>query len=112
MATQADVSYGSHLTPTIRGVDVTRLVDQIDAALRAKGTPGRAVHEKADLKSELEHYGTSVPAIRSVAQDVASQHPELSHDDLVGPAGRCGWRRTTNDAWSRSNPRRSPTTPC
>ncbi len=84
MATQADVSYGSHLTPTIRGVDVTRLVDQIDAALRAKGTPGRAVHEKAYLKSELEHYGTSVPAIRSVAQDVASQHPELSHDDLVG----------------------------
>jgi 3-methyladenine DNA glycosylase AlkD len=60
-----------------------RLVDQIDAALRARGAPGRAEHERAYLKSELTHYGTSVPAIRSVAKAVASQHPGLGHDDLV-----------------------------
>ena len=62
-----------------------RLVDQIDTALRTRGEPGRAVHEKSYLKSALEHYGTSVPAIRSVAKAVASQHPGLGHDDLVMP---------------------------
>jgi len=62
----------------------TRHIDQIDAALRARGSPGRAEHEKTYLKSELEHYGTGVPAIRSVAREVASQHHGLSHDDLLG----------------------------
>jgi 3-methyladenine DNA glycosylase AlkD len=61
----------------------TRLVEQIDAALRTRGSPGRAEHERAYLKSQLEHYGTSVPAIRSVAKAVASRHPDLSHDDLL-----------------------------
>ena len=60
-----------------------RLADQINTALRARDAPGRAEHEKAYLKSELNHYGTSVPAIRSVAGAVAAQHPGLSHDDLV-----------------------------
>ena len=59
------------------------LVEQIDSSLRIRGTPGRAEHEKAYLKSELEHYGTSVPAIRSVAKEAASHHRELSHDDLL-----------------------------
>jgi 3-methyladenine DNA glycosylase AlkD len=59
------------------------LVEQIDSSLRIRGTPGRAEHERAYLKSELEHYGTSVPAVRSVAKGVASHHPELSHDDLL-----------------------------
>ena len=60
-----------------------QLIDQIDTALRAAGTPGRAEREKAYLKSGLEHYGTRVPAIRSAAKAAASQHPDLSHDDLV-----------------------------
>ena len=60
-----------------------QLAEQIDAALRAMGAPGRAEHERAYLKSELTHYGTSVPAIRSVAKAVAAQHPGLSHGDLV-----------------------------
>lgn len=56
---------------------------EIDAALRAAGTSERAEHEKAYLKSQLDHYGTSVPQIRSVAKRVAGQHPALSHDVLV-----------------------------
>ena len=60
-----------------------RLITQIDTALRARGAPERAAHEKAYLKSGLEHYGTSVPAIRSVAKDVASQHRDLSRDGLL-----------------------------
>jgi 3-methyladenine DNA glycosylase AlkD len=62
---------------------VDRLVEPIDMALRARGTPERAEHEKAYLRSELEHYGTSVPAIRSVAKEVSSHHPGLSHGDLL-----------------------------
>lgn len=60
-----------------------RVVDQIDTALRARGVPGRAERERAYLKSQLTHYGTSLPAIRSVTKAVAAQHPGLSHDDLV-----------------------------
>jgi 3-methyladenine DNA glycosylase AlkD len=60
------------------------LIDQIDAALRAHGVPARAEHEKAYLKSTLEHYGTSVPAIRSVAKAIASQHPAVTRGDLLG----------------------------
>lgn len=59
----------------------------MDAALRAHATPGRAEHEKAYLKSELEHYGTSVPAIRSVAKAVASRYPDLGHGGLLALVG-------------------------
>jgi 3-methyladenine DNA glycosylase AlkD len=60
-----------------------RLIGQIDAALRARGAPERAEHERAYLKSALEHYGASVPAIRAVAKEVASQHPDLTRDELL-----------------------------
>jgi 3-methyladenine DNA glycosylase AlkD len=65
------------------GAGQARLIGQIDTALRTQGTPERAEHERAYLKSELEHYGTTVPAIRSVARKVASQHPDLTHDELL-----------------------------
>jgi 3-methyladenine DNA glycosylase AlkD len=68
-------------------MDASLLADQIDTALRTRATPGRAERERAYLKSELEHYGTSVPAIRSVAKAAASQHPALSHDDLLALVG-------------------------
>lgn len=68
-------------------MDASRLADQIDVALRARGTPDRAEREKAYLKSESGHYGVSVPDIRSVARAVASQHPGLSRDDLLALVG-------------------------
>ena len=64
-------------------MDVRRLVGDIDSELRLRGTPERAQHEKAYLKSTREHYGTSVPAIRSIAKSVRHQHPGIEHDDLV-----------------------------
>lgn len=67
----------------IRRVDTSQLADQIGAALRERGTPGRAERERAYLKSDLEHYGTTMPAIRSVARAAATQHRDLSHDDLL-----------------------------
>lgn len=64
-------------------MDVQRLVGEIDTELRSRQTPERAEHEKAYLKSSREHYGTSVPAIRSIAKAVGRQHPGIEHDDLV-----------------------------
>lgn len=64
-------------------MDVGQLVAEIDAELRSLGTPERAEHEKTYLKSELAHYGTTVPSIRSVAKAVRRDNPELGHDDLV-----------------------------
>ena len=43
--------------------DVGQLVDRIDAALRRPGTPARAKQEKAYLKNELAHYGTTVAVL-------------------------------------------------
>jgi 3-methyladenine DNA glycosylase AlkD len=59
------------------------LADLVDADLRAAGDPERAEKERAYLKSDLEHYGASVPAIRRVATRLKAAHPELDHDELV-----------------------------
>lgn len=64
-------------------VDIDALAEAIDAELQAGGAPERAEKEKAYLKSELRHYGTSVPAIRAVAKATTRQHPDLTHDELV-----------------------------
>jgi len=64
-------------------IDFEALAEAVDAQLEAGGTPERAEKEKAYLKSDLRHYGTSVPAIRAVAKATARQHPELTHDELV-----------------------------
>ncbi len=62
--------------------DPSSLAAQIDAGLRARARPERAAGEKAYLKSSLEHYGTSMPAIRSVVLEVVGRG-RLAHDDLV-----------------------------
>lgn len=69
-----------------RPVDLGGLADAVDAELRARATPGRAAHERAYLKSGLDHYGTGVPAVRAVAKDVSRRHPALSHGDLASLA--------------------------
>jgi 3-methyladenine DNA glycosylase AlkD len=62
---------------------VADIVTEIDGELRTRGTPERAEQEKRYLKSELEHYGVTVPAIRSLAKTVRKEHPQLDHDDFV-----------------------------
>ena len=46
------------------------LVTQIESELRAAGKPERAEQEKRYLTSELEHFGTSVPATRKVVKAI------------------------------------------
>lgn len=48
--------------------------------------PERAEKERAYLKSELTHYGTSVPATRAVVKGVLADHAALDHDGLVATA--------------------------
>jgi 3-methyladenine DNA glycosylase AlkD len=77
-------------------VNVEQLSRDIDADLQARRTPDRAVHEKAYLKSDLYHYGTSVPAIRAVAKEVASRNPTLRHDELIALVGSL-WASGTHE---------------
>jgi len=56
----------------------------LERTLRGLGTPGRAVSEKAYLKSDLEFAGTGVPAIRSVITSWRRAQAGLTHDDLAG----------------------------
>jgi 3-methyladenine DNA glycosylase AlkD len=60
------------------------------------GTADRAAHEKAYLKSSMEHYGASVPAMRRVAGSLVPVKPGPSHDELVGLAGAL-WSSTVFD---------------
>jgi 3-methyladenine DNA glycosylase AlkD len=64
-------------------MDVNSIVDEIDAELRSHAVPGRAEKERAYLKSALEHYGVSLPAIRGVAKRVLRVHRALGHDELL-----------------------------
>ncbi len=64
-------------------MDVGEVVDAVDDELRARATPGRAEQERRYLKSALDHYGTGVPAIRAVAQDLVRRHRDLSPEQLL-----------------------------
>jgi 3-methyladenine DNA glycosylase AlkD len=66
----------------VPGGPTTGLATEIDAALRERARPERAEAEKAYLKSTLEHYGTSMPAIRAAVRSVVG-NASLGHDDVV-----------------------------
>jgi 3-methyladenine DNA glycosylase AlkD len=61
----------------------TALATRVGEELQAVGSEERAKHEKRYLKSDLRHFGASVPAIRKVARRVARDHPDLSRRDLI-----------------------------
>lgn len=72
------------LTPrALEGFDPVRASGQITTDLSLLGRPERAVSERAYLKSDLEHFGTAVPDIRSVAKGFLKGHPQLTHDQLL-----------------------------
>jgi 3-methyladenine DNA glycosylase AlkD len=61
----------------------TDAITQIVAELRAAGDSKRAAQEKRYLKSELAHYGTSLPAIRKVVTAFARRRPGFARTDVV-----------------------------
>jgi 3-methyladenine DNA glycosylase AlkD len=73
-----------------------RLAEQIEAELRAVGTPARAIQEKRYLKSDLVHLGTTVPALRKIVVAFRRAHPELGHDEVVALAREL-WRKPIHE---------------
>jgi 3-methyladenine DNA glycosylase AlkD len=59
------------------------LATVIERQLVGLGTPERAAGEKRYLKSELDHFGASLPATRRVVRATLTEHPELERDDVV-----------------------------
>lgn len=75
---------------------MSTVVDELAAALKAAGSPARAAHEKAYLKSDLEHLGTSVPLIRSLTLRLLASEPLFS-----GPDARPAVLDLVRQAWKR-----------
>jgi 3-methyladenine DNA glycosylase AlkD len=69
--------------PAGEPASATALADEIERQLREVSRPERAEGERRYLKSELDHLGASVPAIRKISTAVYREHPQMSHDDLV-----------------------------
>lgn len=58
------------------------IAEVVDRDLRARGSSERAQKEKAYLKSELLHYGVSVPDTRAVVR-TALRTAKPSHDEVI-----------------------------
>jgi 3-methyladenine DNA glycosylase AlkD len=58
------------------------LAEAIDRELRTRGTRKRAEKEKSYLKSEIDHYGVSVPDTRSVVRAVL-RGVDVDHDGII-----------------------------
>ncbi len=76
--------------------DAVGRADRIEVDLCAAGDPARAEQEQRYLKSELHHYGVSVPAIRKIVKAALASGPALSHDDLVAVVVAL-WRRPVHE---------------
>ncbi len=63
-------------------VDLVAVADDLATQLEALGTEDRAVNEKRYLKSEIDHYGVSVPEIRKLARRFARERIDLDKSDL------------------------------
>jgi len=68
------------------------VVDRLERALAAVGTPERAVGEKRYLKSELTFLGATVWQIRAQVKAAVRAMPPLDHDELVA---------LVDELWSR-----------
>jgi alkylated DNA nucleotide flippase Atl1/3-methyladenine DNA glycosylase AlkD len=67
---------------TGKPLPVNREVTAIAARLRPLGTPARAAGSKAYLKSDLEFFGLTMPALRSEAKAWLREHPDLTREEL------------------------------
>lgn len=74
---------------------LSHVVDELATALREAGSLTRAVHEKAYLKSNLEHFGTPVPVIRTITRRL------LADPALGGPDARKAVLALASAAWER-----------
>jgi 3-methyladenine DNA glycosylase AlkD len=66
--------------------DAEAVVEDMLAALREVAIPERAANEKRYLKSDLEHLGASVPAIRRGCKAFLREHHGLTRNDVLALA--------------------------
>lgn len=66
-------------------------IQALDTALKALGTPERAIRQKAYLKSPLTFYGVGVPLIRQAARLYHRENPKLPNDTLIRTAAVMWW---------------------
>jgi 3-methyladenine DNA glycosylase AlkD len=59
------------------------IAESIDRRLMESGSPERAMHERAYLKSELVHYGTPIPTIRRTVKEALKESGAIDHDTLL-----------------------------
>lgn len=64
-------------------MDPDAVADQVEAQIRALGTPERAEGEKRYLKSDLDFLGASVSEIRRTVMALAADVGTLDHEGLV-----------------------------
>jgi len=72
------------------------LAEQIEAELRPLGSPERAAQAKRYLKSELNHLGVTVPALRKVVVAFLRARPELERADALELA-RALWKKPIHE---------------
>ncbi|MDQ6858500.1 MAG: DNA alkylation repair protein, partial [Chloroflexota bacterium] len=67
----------------------------------AAGTPLRAAHDRAYLRSDLRFYGATVPEIRRASAAFARAHPDLTRAELraiVAALYASGWNEERSAA--------------
>ena len=64
-------------------MNTAEAVTVIDHGLRAAARPERAEGEKAYLKSDLDFFGVSVPAMRTVAKGLLGDWPDITRSELL-----------------------------
>lgn len=63
-------------------MDAVKAADELAVELESLGSDDRAVNEKRYLKSELRHYGVSVPVIRKMARRFARSRKDFSKSEV------------------------------
>lgn len=64
--------------------EIGDVVARLDRAFERAADPARAAGEKAYLKSPIEHYGVTVPALRGIISDVEADTRPWSRTRLLG----------------------------
>ncbi len=72
------------------------LADRLEGELRALGTPERAAQEQRYLKSQLEHLGVTVPAMRRLVLATCRTHRDWRREQVVALA-RALWRKPIHE---------------
>jgi hypothetical protein len=83
----------------VPSADVPALADDVVARLAALARPERAEQGKRYLKTELEVFGASVPAIRRIAKDVSASTPTSTTPAWSASRARCGTGPYSSRAW-------------